>query len=200
MAYFENYNGGRSFILAGHRQGSGMILLLLRSYFKDHPEYYSCMIAAYAIGYSVTDEYLAANPHLKFATGESDTGVIISWNTEGPKNVETNAYNILLQPNTRSINPLNWNLDETYAPASMNLGSLVEDEKTGEPEIRDIGAVAQVNLARGVVVTHAQGEQQPEEISKYYGPDGWHNEDYTFFYNNIKENVAKRISAYKASR
>jgi hypothetical protein len=198
--YFEHDNGGRPFILAGHSQGSGMILLLLRTYFKDHPEYYARMVAAYAIGYSVTDEYLAANPHLKFAADESDTGVIIAWNTEGPKNVATNAHNILLQPNTRSINPLNWKLDETYAPASMNLGSLVENEKTGEPEIRDIGADAQINLARGVVVTHAQGEKLPEEMAAYYGPDGWHNEDYTFFYNNIRDNVAKRVAAYLASR
>ena len=44
----------------------------------------------------------------------------------------------------------------------------------------------------------------PEEIAEaaaeYYGPDGWHNEDYSFFYNNIKDNVAKRIAAYMASR
>ena len=106
--------------------------------------------------------------------------------------------NIIVQPNSRRINPLNWKLDETYAPASMNLGSLVEDEKTGETEIRDIGADAQINLARGVVVTHAQGEQLPEEIASYYGPDGWHSEDYTFFYNNIRQNVAKRIAAYMA--
>ena len=37
--YFENYNGGRPFIIAGHSQGSAMVLLLLRTYFKDHPEY-----------------------------------------------------------------------------------------------------------------------------------------------------------------
>ena len=76
--YFENCNGGRPFIIAGHSQGSAMVLLLLRTYFKDHPEYYARMVAAYAIGYSVTDEYLEANPHLKFATGETDTGVIIA--------------------------------------------------------------------------------------------------------------------------
>jgi hypothetical protein len=76
--YFENCNGGRPFIIAGHSQGSAMVLVLLRTYFKDHPEYYERMVAAYTIGYSVTDEYLAANPHLKFATGESDTGVIIA--------------------------------------------------------------------------------------------------------------------------
>lgn len=202
--YFEKYNGGRPFIIAGHSQGSSMILLLLQTYFKDHPEYYSRMVAAYTIGYSVTDEYLASNPHLKFTTGESDTGVIVAWNTEGPKNVETNAHNIVVLPNTRSINPINWKLDETYAPASMNLGSLVVDEKTGEAVIRDVGADAQINLARGVVVTHAKGEVLPEEAvktaSEFFGPDGRHNEDYTFFYNNIKENVAKRVSAYLASR
>ena len=105
--YFEHCNGGRPFILAGHSQGSAMALVLLRTYFKEHPEYYARMVAAYTIGYSVTDEYLAANPHLKFATGECDTGVIVAWNTEGPRNVETNAHNLVVLPKTRSINPLN---------------------------------------------------------------------------------------------
>ena len=202
--YFENYNGGRPFIIAGHSQGSAMVLVLLRTYFKDHPEYYSRMVAAYPIGYSVTDEYLAANPHLKFATGETDTGVIIAWNTEGPKNLETNAHNLVVLPNTRSINPLNWKLDETYAPASMNLGSLMANEETGEPEIKDVGADAQINLARGVVITNAKGELMDEETAKaaaeFFGPDGRHNEDYLFFYNNIKDNVAKRVAAFKARR
>ncbi|SDC54594.1 Protein of unknown function, partial [Succiniclasticum ruminis] len=114
--YFENCNGGRPFIIAGHSQGSSMVLLLLSKYFKDHPEYCKRMVAAYPIGYSVTKEYLAANPHLKFATGETDTGVIVSWNTEGPKNVKDNAVNVVVLPNAISINPLNWKLDETYAP------------------------------------------------------------------------------------
>lgn len=201
--YFENYNGGRPFIIAGHSQGSAMVLLLLRTYFKDHPDYYARMVAAYTIGYSVTDEYLAANPHLKFATGETDTGVIIAWNTEGPKNVETNAHNVVVLPNTRSINPLNWKLDETYAPASMNLGSLVENEETGEATIGDMGADAQINLARGVVVTHAKVEPMPEESARtaaeFFGPDGRHASDYTYYYSNIKDNVGKRVAAYKDS-
>ena len=198
--YFENLNGGRPFIIAGHSQGSAIVLLALRRYFKDHPAYYERMVAAYAIGYSVTREYLAVNPHLKFATGEADTGVIIAWNTEGPKNLEENASTAVLLPNAISINPLNWKRDETYAPASENLGSLVANEETGEPEIGDLGADAQINLARGVVVTHAKVVPMPEEEAKvaaeYFGPDGRHGEDYTYYYNNIKDNVAKRVAAY----
>ena len=202
--YFENCNDGRPFIIAGHSQGSAMVLLLLRTYFKDHPDYYARMVAAYAIGYSVTDEYLAANPHLKFATGECDTGVIIAYNTEGPVNVETNAHNVVVLPHTRSINPLNWKLDETYAPASLNLGSIVLDVETGEPAIKDIGADAQINLARGVVVTHAELAPTSAEIAKagaeFFGPDGRHAYDYMYYYNNIKANAAKRVAAYMVNK
>ena len=202
--YFEHYNEGRPFIIAGHSQGSSLVKVLLMTYFKEHPEYLKRMVAAYIIGYSVTKEDLETCPYLKFATGESDTGVIISWNTEGPKNVEVNASTVVLLPNAISINPLNWKRDETYASASENLGSLVVNEKTGEPEIENIGADAQVCLARGTVVTHAPAAPMPEDATKvaaeFFGPDGRHGEDYTFFYNNIKDNVAKRVAAYKANR
>ena len=200
--YFKNCNNGRPFIMAGHSQGSAIVRLLLKKYFKEHPDYYKRMVAAYVVGYSITKDDLEAYPHLKFATGETDTGVIISWNTEGPKNVEQNAQTIVLLPNAISINPLNWKRDETYAPASENLGSLKPNEETGEIEIGDVGADAQINLARGTVVTNAPTDFSafPEEIIGYllsiFGPDPRHGDDYSFYYNNIKDNVAKRIAAY----
>lgn len=33
----------------------------------------------------------------------------------------------------------------------------------------------------------------------YFGPDCHHGEDYTFYYNNIKDNVVKRVAAYLSS-
>ena len=179
--YFKNFNNGRPFILASHSQGSGIAKLLLKKYFKEHAEFYKKMVAAYVIGYAVTQDDLEENPHLKFATGENDTGVIISWNTEGPKNSEENVKTAVLLPNAISINPLNWKRDDTYAPSSENLGSLVPNIDAGKFEIADVGADAQVIPSRGVVVTHAEME---------------HESDYSFFYNNIKENVAKRIANY----
>jgi len=195
--YFKNYNGGRPFIIAGHSQGSAIVTLVLKDYFKEHPEYYERMVAAYVIGFSVTKEYLEDNPHLKFATGEDDAGVIISWNTEGKENVETGARNVVVLPNEISINPLNWKLDGTYAPASENLGSLMVDEMTSEISFGDIGADAQLVLGRGVILTNADAE--PLGLPQYFGPQSFHNSDYTFYYNNIKENVAKRIATYLGS-
>ena len=200
--YFEHYNNGRPFIIAGHSQGSGIALFVLKKYFKEHPDYYKRMVAAYIIGYSVTKKDLEDNPHLKFATGENDTGVIISWNTEGPRNVKENASNVVVLPGAISINPLNWKPDETYAPASENLGSLIIDEKNSKIMFGDVGADAQINLARGVVVTNAKLEPMPEELaavaSEFFGPDGRHESDYSFYYNNIKDNTAKRIASYQA--
>lgn len=196
--YFQHYNQGRPFIIAGHSQGSAMTSLVLQQYFKEHPDYYSRMVAAYAIGYAITKDDLEANLHLKFATGESDTGVIVSWNTEGQQSVDENAPNLLL-PNAISINPLNWTLDDTYAPASENLGSLVVDVENQKIEMGDLGADAKVVPSRGVIVTNGQADhsQMPAFFKEIFGPASFHGEDYTFYYSNIVDNVAKRIAAYK---
>ncbi len=193
--YFRNCNRGRPFIIAGHSQGASMVKYVLKNYFKEHPDYYKRMVAAYVIGFSVTKDDLKKYPHLKFASGESDTGVIVSWNTEGPKSVKENARNVVVLPNAISINPLNWKLDETYAPASRNLGSLMPNVKARRYEITDIGADAQVVLARGVIVTNAKCDQfaAPE----FFGPQSFHEFDYNFYYNNLKDNVAKRIASYQ---
>ena len=171
-----------------------MVKYLLKTYFKEHPEYYKRMVVAYVIGFSVTKDDLKNYPHLKFATGENDTGVIVSWNTEGPKNVKENAKNVAVLPNAISINPLNWKLDETYAPASRNLGSFMPNLKARRYEITDIGADAQVVLTRGVIVTNARYDYPA--AAEFFGPQSYHEDDYTFYYNNLKDNVAKRVAAY----
>lgn len=195
--YFENYNEGRPFIIAGHSQGSAMAKYVLKNYFKEHSDYYERMVAGYLIGYSVTKEDLEEYPYLKFAEGETDTGVLISWNTEGKKNVEQKAFNVPVLPNAISINPINWKRDETYAPASENLGSYMLNMDTLELSFKDVGADAQVNLERGVVVTNATCE--PSALTDLFGPQSYHGDDYSLFYNNIKDNVAKRVAAYLSS-
>ncbi|MBQ6442799.1 MAG: DUF3089 domain-containing protein [Lachnospiraceae bacterium] len=123
--YFEHYNEGRPFILAGHSQGSILLKIALEEYFRLHPEYYERMIAAYLVGFSVTKDDLKNYPHLRFAQGASDTGVIVSWNTEGPGNKD--ADNIVLEPDAISINPITWTLTAAYAPADACPGSRVDD-------------------------------------------------------------------------
>ncbi len=108
--FFEHLNDGRPFILAGHSQGSVMLKIALTDYFKEHTDYLERMVAAYVIGFSITKEDLEINPALKFAEGEDDTGVIVSWNLEGPEN--KNEENAVVIENAIAINPLNWKRDD----------------------------------------------------------------------------------------
>lgn len=188
--YFENCNNGRPFIIAGHSQGSVWATVILQDYMKKHPEYLKRMVAAYVIGYSITKDYLKRNTHLKFATGATDTGVIISYNTEGVGN--KNADNMVVEKGAVAINPLNWKTDSTKASTSQNLGSL--DHSTGKittPGIAD----AQLDLERGVVICTTVPKSM---ATQGFGPESYHTYEYSFYYMNLVKNVADRIAAFKS--
>ena len=192
--FLTHLNQGRPFILAGHSQGSSTLLNLLENYMTKHPEHLSRMVAAYPIGFAVTKDFLERTG-LKFAEGATDTGVIVSWNTEGVGNKD--AKNATLAPGGLSINPINWKRDDTYAPAKDNLGSL--DNITCKITVPGI-ADAHVDTIRGsVVVTTTEAKPfaiNEEAAVPLFGPECYHLNDYGFFYNNLKQNIADRIKAF----
>ena len=200
--FFENYNQGRPFILAGHSQGSVMLKIALHDYFREHRDYLERMVAAYVVGFSVTTDDLALSPYLKFAESADDVGVIVSWNTEGPEN--KNAYNCVVTKNAVSINPLNWKRDDTYAPASENPGSripvtnerfIVTDFKVDRPGLLD----ARVDTERGVVVCTTAADEYiklPSPSANPFGPASLHLLDYPGYWDSIRENVQTRIKAF----
>lgn len=103
--YFEHYNNGKPFILAGNSQGARMVSIILEEYMAVHLEFYSRIIAAYRVEDGLTREYLEDNPHVKAVQCADDLGVWISWNTEGPENKD--HYGLVAKPNFVCINPLN---------------------------------------------------------------------------------------------
>lgn len=190
--YFEHYNDGRPFILAGHSQGSIMTKIVLGEYMQAHPEYYERMVAAYPIGFSITETFLEEHPYLKFAECADDTGVIVSWNTEGTGN--KGQYNLVVEPGAISINPINWKRDDTRAGFEENLGSRILNKETGEYEIINEVADAQVDTERGVVICTAKNVEYAQK--ELFGPESLHGHDYDFYYENLRENVKTRVEAY----
>lgn len=198
--FIKHYNNGRPFILAGHSQGSNTLVYLLSKYMKENPEVYDRMIAAYVIGYSVTDKYLAENPHLKFAEGPDDTGVIISYNTEAPI---VNGQNPVLLPGAISINPITWTRDEKTAIAEENLGSIVL-KKDGSIVLNEEGRIApvknyadaRVDKARGVVICSTASVEKLSPGNEVFPKGVFHSFDYPFYYFNIRENAANRTKNF----
>jgi pimeloyl-ACP methyl ester carboxylesterase len=191
--YIEHYNGGRPFILAGHSQGSMVLMYLLSDYMKEHPQVYARMIVAYVIGYSVTQDYLTRNPHLRFAEGPDDTGVIVSYNTQAP-NVSANGNPVVL-PGAIAINPISWTREETLAPATEGMGSFMPDARGAfrkAPQYAD----ARVDKAKGAVITTADSRG----LSLGFGAGIYHVYDYLFYYFNLRENAANRAEHFRLSQ
>jgi len=197
--YIKNYNHDRPFILAGHSQGSNELAYLLSEYMKANPKVYARMIAAYVIGYSITGEYLAANPHLKFAEGPDDTGVIISYNTEAPT---LGGINPVTMPGGIAINPITWTRTEKLATAEESLGSIgfnkdgsVLLDKSGNIAIVKNLADAQVNLARGVIIcSTCDADTFSPGPATFKGV--FHGFDFPFYYFNLRENAANRAKIF----
>ena len=202
--YFKNLNQGRPYFLAGHSQGSRLCYIVLSEYMKEHPDYYSNMIAAYCLGDSLTKTYLEENPHVKAAQTADDLGVVISWNTEGPAN--KGKASLVVSPGAVAINPLNWRTDDTPADASLNLGSY--KPYLFLPRLRKLAvkADAVIDTERGTVIvteprlskcviTAIPGLKKMEAV---FGPASYHGCDYSFFYKNIRKNARIRKKAWMA--
>ena len=188
--YFRECNDGRPFILAGHSQGSMMIMIILSIYMRDNPQYYSRMIAAYMIGNAATREWLSLNDHIRMAESADDLGVVVSWNTEGPDN--KGKYNMVVPEGSICINPLNWRIDDTYADVSENKGSMITD-KDGKLQLVPGMADARVDVERGSVIVTSVDKSLAVPAVDLFGPESYHSNDYEFFYQNIRENAELRI-------
>jgi len=185
--YFENFNDGKPFILASHSQGSAIVTDILMYYMQEHPEYLERMVAAYTIGFAPSASMFEKYPNLKFAEGESDCGVVVSWNTEGP---DASGESVLIPSDPCVINPINWKTDDTYAGADEGKG-------TRSPGRPDLKADAQINTERGTVMcttvddwTVAKGVFQSCSLHMY---------DYSLYFHDIEANVQKRIDTYFAA-
>ena len=188
--YIKNYNNGRPFILVGHSQGAIMIKEILKDYFKTNENLKNRMVAAYVLGYSVTQKELDENPHLRFANSEYDTGVIISYNTESP---DFNGYNPTILEGSIAINPITWTLDETIAAKEQSIGANIASNYGKPTKIAD----AKVDKARGVIKCSTINPDDFYSGEKsVFGKGVYHAYDIALYYYDLKENVRKRVGAF----
>lgn len=191
--YMEHYNNGRPIVVAAFSQGADLSIRLLKDRFADEAAS-SLLVACYAIGWSITEEELKEYPHLQFASGERDTGVIISFNSEA----EAACDSIIIPAGTKTlaINPLNWKCDETAADKQLNRGACFTDY--------DGKVVTEIPHLTGAYIDPKRGALKVTDVTPQEYPAGldfleegvYHLYDYQFFYRNLQENVKTRINAF----
>ena len=192
LYYMQNDNKGRPLVIAGFSQGADMAIRLLKE-FGDCPEVKDVLVACYAIGWRITEGDLKEAPYLKPAEGENDTGVIIAYDCEAED--VTSSLVVPAGTKTYSINPLNWQTDSTVAGKELNLGACFADYSGGVNEIPAFTG-CYIDPVRGSLkVTDVPAEEYPPVLSMFSEGE-YHIYDYQFFFRNLQENVAVRVSAF----
>ncbi len=189
--YAENCDSSRPLILAGFSQGSDLVIRLMKDVFDD-PKYQKRLVAAYCIGWKLTEDEIKAYPHLKPAQGETDTGVIIAFNSEDKE--ITSSLIVAEDEKTYSINPLNWKTTAEVADKSLNKGACFTDYSGNITEEITGLTGAYIDEKRGTLkVTDIVKEEYP---GKLFVNGIYHLYDYQFFFRNLQENVSKRLDAF----
>ena len=174
--YMEHKNNGRRFALVGFSQG-GMLVLDLLKHMTD--EQYNRMVAAYALGYRITEED-CKNNHIRPASDETETGVTISFNsalsTEG-------IWPLVAEGAVTCINPVNWKTDAT--PADF----------TYENEEHTVSIDKQTNML--IVKTnrpeyYRKWTNNPAFQSAKVHLDCLHHWDLLFYSDFMHDNIMKR--------
>lgn len=189
---FMRQRQGKPFVLAGFSQGAQLVKRLVMELGAE-TGFASSFVAAYCIGWRLTADDVARYKHLKPAQSADDTGVMIFFSSEA----EDVNDSIFIPGGTRSlaINPLNWRADATPADKSLNLGARFTDYAGT--------TVKFVPNLTGAYLDPVRGALKCPDIRKDEYPGGifpegvYHIYDYQFFYENLKKNVADRISAFE---
>ena len=191
--YIQNLNNKRPFIIAGHSQGTMALIELIKNRFGNNEELRNRLVAAYLIGYTVTDSDLSCSG-LTAAKNATDLGVVITYNTQSV----TSKGGPMLLAGAHCINPLNWRTDGVLTDSSKNLGAVFFNDQTGKFEKETVNYCgAQINTETGALVTIPNGGTL--DIGPY-NEGVYHRYDYAFWYRNLQKNVEERIKAYFNNR
>lgn len=174
--YLDHLNQGRPFILAGFSQGAHAMTAIIQ-HMPD--SIYRRMIAAYAIGYRITQADIDACPNIRSAQGATDTGVTICFNSVDSPEAE---IPVVSAGNVININPVNWRTDTVSAPF------VYYSRKRTDTLSCHLDAATRLLIVEGF------GDRRPMPIIGK--PGNYHHMELRFYRPYIRQNMADRTAAF----
>lgn len=181
--YLSHYNQGRPFILAGYSQGAMIMLQLLQE--MDEAAFQR-LIAAYAIGVSISKEQLAS-PHIIPATGADDTGVTICYNSVRDAR---NAVSRIGENNVVAINPVNWRTDATPVTFMTEPTPLLPVDQQQKDTLT-------VHLDQTSHLLFVEGYTATDYVLPLFGMEGnYHTREIWLYRDQLRDNMALRAATF----
>ena len=180
--YLSHFNNGRPFILAGFSQGGIAVVDLLKH--MDSAAH-SQLVAAYVIGWRVTDNDLAQTTNIRPAQDSADLGVTVCYNSVRDNGC---AIPMLSKGNRVAINPVNWRTDATPAsfvsPISTNPAKGTPDRLTA-------------TLDTATLLLQVQGYSGTDYIIPLIGREGnYHSLEISLYQHCLRRNMALRAEKF----
>lgn len=177
--YLRHYNNGRPFILGGFSQGGMAVVEILKHL---SPEAQKQLVAAYVIGWKVTDDDLNDAPYLRPAQDSADLGVVVCYNSVRDNSC---AIPILSQGNRFAINPVNWRTDATPATLPNPLTASNEDK------------LLTVVLDTNSLLLQVSGYTRNDYILPLFGREGnYHTLEISLYQHPLRRNLALRAQQF----
>ena len=182
--YLAHLNNGRPFILAGFSQGAMAVVELLK---QMDSATYNRLVAAYVIGWHVTDDDLAQTHCIRPAQDSADIGVTVCYNSVRDN---TCAIPMLSEGNRIAINPVNWRTDAT--PATL-VSPISNNPDSGLPD------TVTVTLDTNTLLLNVSGYSRTDYVLPLIGREGnYHSLEISLYRHCLHRNVALRAERYLA--
>ena len=193
--YRGAYGKKRPFVLIGHSQGAVDLYRLLARCPEITAD--NGFVAAYLIGLPVLsaaeiEKELAANG-IKVARGADDFGVVVGWNTGSADCKENPFCRKGGERGTLVVNPVSWSL--ATEPAEV-AGAQYLDGKLELHPVAD-AFTATADPAHGMLRVGLPADSEYDNHCRNFGPGVMHGNDFFFFAPSIKENMARRVAAWR---
>ncbi len=182
--YLAHYNQGRPYFIAGHSQGSMMLIPVLK-YIDRHSD--DRFIAAYVPGWSISSKSF---DNLKACDSPTAIKCFNVWNAKKWGATLDEFLTPSRYIGSDCVNPLSWKNNEDHVSKDHHLGAI---------------GILPNKVDKHYVSAKCHGEMlwvdlpsDPNYEAKL-NRKNYHRVDYGLFYLNIRENIKQRIEAYKAS-
>jgi hypothetical protein len=179
--YLENYNQGKTFIIASHSQGTTHAKRLIKELIDNRPIQQK-MIIAYLVGMPVLKREFEKIP---MCMDSIQTNCFVSWRTFH-KNYHDDWAN-RLDTNIAVVNPVTWQTTNEIVEKHKHKGAVLYNLQKSFPGIQETQAEGS-----GVWISRPRF---PGSI--LYNTKNYHVGDINLFFIDIRENIKTRISQYE---
>lgn len=202
--FLDGIGPDRPIVLAGHSQGALHVVRLLRERVAETP-LQTRVAMAYPIGWPISTAHDLPALGLPACEGPEQGGCIVSWSSfaepaEPGRWLEHYRASAAFdgEPHGESrilcVNPLDGTLDGE-ATGEANLGTLVPNRELTDGELVPAAVPARCD-ERGLLLIG-----DPPRLGPYVLPgNNYHVYDIPLFWANLRQDVARRVSAWAAAR